>query len=286
MKKINKTALSAALAVALSAGLFSNVAKATVNDTVFFRALPMVIVWGANNYAETAGIAPVVSDFLLLTGASGTAGVDITAGNVFPVVTGTLTPVSNGSVATNGNLIAITGPTAAPAGGGVLTDNATTGVLNAADTLTAFGINAATSVGFATNSTKSFYVASNTAYDIYAQSGTATTSGDFTALTTSSIQLNMVQTLTGTDGGLAFGGSAQNPTTGGGLGFIGLPATLNTLATPTKIYDGGRRTAGTAGSIAAQSVRYDITYTLVGGYGLQMGAGSISVPMTYTVYVP
>ncbi len=283
MKNIKKlSALSLAVAGLLSG---VNVAHATVNDTAFFRALPMVIVWGANNYAETAGIAPVVSDFLLMTGASGTAGVDITVGNVFPVVTGTLAPVSNGSVATNGNLIAITGPTAAPAGGGVLTDNATIGVLNAADTLTPFGIDATTTVGFATNSTKSFYVASNTKYDIYAQAGAATTTGDFSTLTAANINVNMAQTLSGTDGGLAFGASAQTPSTGGS-GFVGLPALLSTLGTATKIYGSGRKTALSAGSIAAQSVRYDITYNLVGGYGLHMGAGSISVPMTYTVYVP
>lgn len=263
-------------------------AEATVNDVAVFRALPMVIVWGADAFAENAPTGnPVASDFLLLGGVSGTAGSDIIAGNVFPVITGSLNPASNLSVTTTGTLISIISPAAAPAGGGVLTDNPTIGALNAADSLTAFGVQASTAVGLnATGLKRSFYVASNAAFDIYAQAGAAAGTGDWAAYTPSAIQISTLGiTTTGTDGGLTYGASAQSPTLGG-TGFVATPLGLNTLAAVTKIYGGGRRTALAAGNLAAQSVRFDVTYNLTAAYGFHLGQGSISVPVTYTIYNP
>ena len=269
------------------AGLLGTIqSNAAVQDTAFFRALPMVIVWGADAAAEGTPTAnPVASDFVLLGGTSGTVGSDIIAGNVFPVITGTLTPAPQNPVTTTGSLVSINNPAALPAGGGVLTDNAAVGILNAADSMTKFGIQATTSVGFSANALRrSFYVASNAGFDIFAQTGAVSTSGDFTTLNASNVNWSMAITVAGTDGGLAFGGNAQDPTTGG-TGILA-PTTLNTFNTATKVYDGGRKTAATAGNLAAQSVRFDVTYGLVGGYNIALGTGSIAVPVTYTIYNP
>jgi hypothetical protein len=269
------------------AGLLGTIqSNAAVQDTAFFRALPMVIVWGADAAAEGAPTAnPVASDFVLLGGATGTVGSDIITGNVFPVITGTLTPAPQAPVATAGSLVSVTGQVALPAGGGVLTDNAAVGVLNAADTMTAFGIQPATTVSFAANALKrSFYVASNAKFDLFAQSGAVAATGDFSALTAANISWSMAITPTGTDGALAFGANAQDPTTGGT--GVAAATNLGAFTAATKVFGGGRKTALTNGGVAAQSVRFDVTYGLVGGYNFALGAGTVSVPVTYTVYNP
>lgn len=282
---LNKKTLSV-LGLSL-VGIFGTVqSNAAVNDTAFFRALPMVIVWGADAAAEGSPTAnPVASDLVLLGGTTGTAGNDIIAGNVFPVITGTLTPAPQSPVTTSGSLISIANAAAAPAGGGVLTDNAQVGVLNAADSMTAFGIQSTTAVNFSANALKhSFYIASNAKFDLFAQAGAPTTTGDFSALTATNINWAMAITPSGTDGALAFGGNAQDPTTGGtGIASI---ANLGALSSATKVFGGGRKTALTNGGIAGQSVRFDVTYSLAGGYNFALGSGSISVPVTYTVYNP
>lgn len=267
----------------------TNVALASVSDVAAFRALPMVIVWGADNFAENAPTANfVASDYVLLTTVSGSAGADILAGNVFPIVTSSLsfTPAANLSLTTSGGLINIVNPAALPAGGGILTDNAPIGVLNAADSLTRFGLQATTNVSFPATLGRSFYVASNAAFDIFAQSGAATANGDFAALTAADIQVtSLAITVTGNNG-LAFGASAQTPLFAPGTGFIATPFGLNTIVAATKLFGGGRRTASSAGNLASQSVRFDIAYSLVGGYSFHRGTGYISVPVTYTIFTP
>lgn len=271
----------------VTAGILGTIpVNAAVSDTAFFKALPMVIVWGADAAAEGTPTAnPVASDFVLLNGTSGTAGSDIVSGNVFPVITGTLTPAPQAPVATSGSLVTIANPAALPAGGGVLTDNATVGVLNAADSMTPFGIQSTTAVNFSANSLKhSFYVASNARFDLFAQAGAVTATGDFSALTPTNISWSMALTPSGTDGGLAFGANAQDPTTGG----TGIAASTNlgSFSSATKVFGGGRKTALTNGGVAAQSVRFDVTYGLIGGYNFALGTGTVSIPVTYTVYNP
>lgn len=283
MKNSKKLSL---LSLAFLGLLTSIQANAVVSDTAFFRAVPMVIVWGADAAAEGAPTAnPVASDFVLLVGSTGTAGNDIISGNVFPVITGTLTPAPQAPAAGTGTLVSVTGQTATPAGGGVLTDNAAVGFLNSADTMTAFGIQAATAVTSPANTLKrSFYVASNSKFDLFAQTGAVTATGDFGALTATNVSWTMAITTTGTDGGLSFGTSAQTPATGGT--GISTATNLGAFATPTKVFGGGQRTALTNGGVAAQSVRFDVAYGLVGGYNFSLGAGSVSIPVTYTVYNP
>jgi len=66
------------------------------------------------------------------------------------------------------------------------------------------------------------------------------------------------------------------------------------MATATSVFRGDQRTAASRGTIAAQSVRFDATYTLgnwdgtnfTPGYDLSAGAGEIEASVTYTVFVP
>ena len=97
-----------------------------------------------------------------------------------------------------------------------------------------------------------------------------TQSGDFDM---TDVTFNMGVTVSGTaaNDGIDFGGSAQDP----GGSFPAL-ANLNAMGSGTPVYQGGQRTAATAGSITAQSVRFDATYELgTSGYDLSMGAGEV-----------
>jgi len=268
-----------ALAGGAAAMLMASAAHASVIDRPFFQVLGVVVVWGGTSANQNDTAAPVVSDFVLLTPATGTAGADLIEPNdVHAVVTGTLSPIN--------------GATGTPAGGGILTDNGPAGILDATDTLTAFGIDDNTDVsGLLGDYTSSFYVASNAAFDIHAVSTAATTTGDFTSMDENDISFALAVATdgsgdpeTGTQGGVTYGTAAQDPSVGG-TPVTGL-VDLGDIQTETKVFDGGQRTAATTGNLAAQSVRFDATYGLAGGYDLSMGTGSISADVTYTIFVP
>lgn len=283
-----------ALAGGVAASLMAGTAYASVIDRPFFQVLGVVVVWGADNYAETGGTAPVVSDFVLLTNTSGSAGADLiggTAADTYAVVTGSLTPISNAGTAVDST--ATIDPVTGETTGGVFADNGTAGVLDAADTLSAFGIDNTTTVGGAVGPaahTSSFYVASNAAFDIHAAATAPTGSGELFATVgnLSDINYSMGITQSGFVSGTAgdqFGLNAQDPGAGGGVLATGV--TLDSLATQPLVFQGTQRTAATAGSLMAQSVRFDNTYTLgTGSYDLSMGAGFVTTDVTYTVYVP
>lgn len=119
---------------------------AGVTDIATFKALPMVVVWGADNFSENSPTPnPVASDFLLLSGPSGSAAPDLIAGNVIPFVTGTLLPSSNGTSVVS-SLFDVTNPSPLPVGGGTLTDTNPVGFLNASDSMTKFGVNTNTRI--------------------------------------------------------------------------------------------------------------------------------------------
>ncbi|WP_409433833.1 hypothetical protein ACJ3XI_04820 [Litorimonas sp. RW-G-Af-16] len=277
-----------ALAGGAAAMLMGSTAYASVIDRPFFQVLGVVVVWGGTDTAANSGTAPVVSDFVLLTPASGTAGADLIAGDVYSVVTGTLDPIPGSATAVGA---ATFDPVTGETSGGVFTDAGTVGVLDAADTLTAFGIDAATDIGGGLVGThnSSFYVASNAAFNISATSSALAANGDFASMSYDNIALDMSITPSGTDGGLAFGSAAQVPgtvVTGENLG------TLN--AAPTTVMTGTQKTAATVGTLAEQSVRINSVYTLdadsatagVQGYDLSMGVGTLQADVTYTVFVP
>ncbi len=276
--KLKKLVLATSIAAGALAATQS--AQASIIDHPFFRVLGVVIVWGTDT---ATGTQPIASDFVLMNSGTGAAGNDIIAADGRAVITGTL----NGAPAagSDGSLMGVINQTS----GGVFADNGTTGFLDAADTLSAFGLDATTDVQLDTNGVKhSFYVASNTAFDIYAQASNLNATGDFSTLGLANIDYSLSITTSGNDG-LAFGGNAQDPSTGG-TGVVAAVNKLSLMSAATKVFDGGRKTAASVGAIAGQSVRFDATYKLNdgsgGSYDLSMGAGLIEADVTYTVYVP
>lgn len=284
-----------ALAGGVAASLLAGTAYASVIDRPFFQVLGVVVVWGGTDFAENGATAPVVSDFVLLTPASGSAGADLIAGDVFSVVTGSLDPISDSGTAIDG--AAAINPITGQVNGGEFTDGGSTaGVLDAGDTLAAFGLDGGTDIGsgLVSSHNSSFYVASNAAFDIFAQTSNVLATGDFDTegLDASNISFAMGVTVAGDDG-LAFGANAQDPSTGGD-GVVVAIDSLDDLDTQEKVFDGGRRTAASVGNLAAQSVRFDSVYSLdadtatagVQGYDLSQGVGTLSADVTYTVFVP
>ncbi len=276
MKKLTLKKL--AIATGVAAAIAAPASQASIVDHPFFRVLGVVIVWGA----DSNGAAPIASDFVLMNSGTGNEGNDLIGTDVHAVVTGTLgvAPVAS----TEGNLMGITGATS----GGVFDDSVGTaaGFLDAGDSLTAFGLDANTDLDSSSNSvTHSFYVASNTAFDIKAVTALdAASTGTIGGLGLAGIGYDLAVTVSGDDG-LAFGGNAQDPSTGGTT-----PLTAaSTLATihGNYVFDGGQRTAATTGAIAGQSVRFDATYTLASGnYDLSKGTGLLAADVTYTIFVP
>lgn len=286
-----------ALAGGVAASLMAGTAYASVIDRPFFQVLGVVVVWGADDAATTA---PVVSDFVLLTNASGTAGADLIAGDVNTVVTGSLTPIDGTFTGASGSA---TNPITGATSGGALTDGtgagSVAGVLDATDSLSAFGIDGSTDVdGLTASHTSSFFVASNAAFDINAVAGGLAKTGDFAADTDiglDDISLKMSFAPTGvanTVGSLSYGANSQDPGAfaGGVETATGIDlATIEAAgATGLTVFEGTQRTAATRGSLADQSVRFDNVYDFGGtdGYDLSLGSGTISAQVTYTIFVP
>ena len=282
---LRKLAIAATALTAMAA----NTAYASIIDRPFFQVLGVVVVWGSDGSTSD----PIVSDFILGTTAGGT---DLIAGDVTAVITGSLDPVDTATGATALGDTASFDPITGELSGGVLTEGAagTDGVLDISDSLTAFEIDGNTDIdGLISSHESSFYVASNTAFEIQASTTAAVTSGDFTSLSNDNIAWSIDVTQSGDDG-LAFGSAAQVPhTTSGPVATILDLGDISTdPALPTTVYEGDRRTAASIGSLAAQSVRFDLTYDLdadtattgVQGYDLSLGAGSIYSDVTYTVY--
>ena len=147
------------------------------------------------------------------------------------------------------------------------------------------------------NRTSRFLVASNTAFDIYAHSDNMTNIGDFADLDMSNIRFRFRMQQTGGPAALnlRWGDAAQDPAVGGSGVILGHNNSfrLDDIETgPTKIYDGGRRTAAQRGSILEQSVSFQARYNLVGAgniansYDFSMGTGLLAADVTYTIYVP
>ncbi len=272
----------------LLAGLCSTpTLNASILDRASFRVLGVVLVWGANDVLEGGGTGGWVMDFNLMNGASGTAANDLIADNGFAVVTGTLKPIAKAP--TTGSPLSVTNSAAGFSGS---TDSNNDGFLDASDSISEFKLDGTTDVSATTSENRhSFYVASNTAFDIYAQASLVSATGDFATLNLSNISWKMGVTTSGSDGGLAFGSKAQDPSTGGTGVITGAAAdALDDFAASSKVFDGGQRTAAAVGSIAEQSVRFDLAYGLNdgsgGAYDLSMGTGEIIADVTYTVYNP
>lgn len=257
-----RKSLLAGAVIAASTMAVSLPASASVVDRPHFKVLGLVIVWSGDGSGGA-----IVNDFVIgSTDLIGGAAADGTT-----VVTGSLDLTTDATVAatTAGDVLDLTVGAAAP----ISIDDTTT-------SLTAFDPTNATVTGEALSYASSFFVASNTAFNINAVATETTQSGDFTM---ADVSYELDVTVNGTDDGLAFGGSAQDP-----QGTFNAVAGFSALDGSTDVYEGGRRTAASSGSIVAQSVRFDATYTLNNetSYDLSQGAGELEAEVVYTVYVP
>ncbi|MCB1756654.1 MAG: hypothetical protein KDJ38_14115 [Gammaproteobacteria bacterium] len=255
---LKKAALAAAVAASLGAG---SAANASIVDNPVFKVLGAVVVWGGDG----SGSAASVQDFIVGSGASA---VDLIAGDVTPVMTGTL----NSFAPTAGGMLNIDG---------VSVDSNSDGVLDASDTLSAFSPTSALSNSNGLQQS-SFYVASNTPFNIKAIA-VLDTANSTTGASLGSIDRTMSIATSGTAGSIAFGSKAQHPHSGGN--GISMNGGLNNLSTEQLVFTGDQRTASDAGSIADQSVQFTNTYA-VSNQGLESGISQVAATVTYTIAMP
>lgn len=278
---------------ALTLGLFGTAASGAVVDRPYFNAEAMVIVFGASDFTENGGVAPVVFDFNLLDTATGTAATDLIGvdGVTINFNTGQYNPTSDGSE--SGWEMQINDQTS----GGVFTSSGPHQTLDANDSYSAFGIDEDTDIDLLGGGARAsrFFVASNAPFDIFGEATDLVATGGFALLDYSNIRYRLRMQRTG--GGVAtrWGQRAQDPGTGGAgvvVGGAGLWTLDDLSAGPTKVFDGGRKTAAQRGSIMQQAVGFQSRYNLRGSgingnsYDFSMGAGRLGAEVTYTIYTP
>lgn len=287
--------LSATIALGLC-GVSATLANASVLDRPFFRANAVVIVFGASDFSENGGEAPVVFDFHLLDDAtSGQAAPDIIGldGRSINFNTGQYNPISSGEG--SGWEFQINGATF----GGQFNSSGPHQTLDENDSYNAFGLDDGTDIDLLGNGARAsrFFVTSNVAFDIYGEATDLQTSGDFSALDYTNIRYRFGYAVSGGGNGAnRWGDNAQDPAPGGnGVTYGAGPGTqtLDGLASgPIKVFDGGRRTARETGSIMTQAVGFRSQYNLLGAsingntYDFSQGTGTIAADVTYTIYTP
>lgn len=271
-------------------GLLGPNAVAATVDRPFFRAESVVILIGASDFSENGGVAPVAVDFNLLDNVSpASPGADIIGvdGVTVNFNTGQYNPSSDGSGA--GFEFNLTNQTS----GGAFISAGPHQTLDANDAYTEFGLDDTTDMDLNGGQRVSrFLVASNAPFDIYAQASNLIATGDFSTLNYSNIRYRLRLNVTGGSGAWRWGQRAQSPANGGG-GIVGGINRLSHLSSgPTKVFDGGRRTARIRGSLLQHAVSFQSRYRLAGAgatlnnYDLSMGTGEIGATVTYTVYTP
>lgn len=271
------------------------IAHAEVIDRPFFKADAIVIVFGASDFEEDGGEAPVVFDFNLLDTASGTAATDIISadGRSINYNTSRYNPIHSGT--NSGWEFQVNDATF----GGEFNSTAPHQTLDANDSYNAFGLDDDTDIDLLGGGARAarFYVTSNTAFDLFAQATNLQASGDFSSLDYSNIRYRLRYQVTGGGGVNRWGQAAQDPSVGGAGVVLGQQPgplrTLNDLAGgPVKVFDGGRKTARARGSIMQQAVGFQSRYNLRGAgtngnnYDFSQGIGSLAADVTYTVYTP
>ena len=287
---------SISIAMLSASAIMPSTVSASVIDKPYFKANSIVIVFGADDFEEDGGVAPVVYDFYLLDDATpGTEALDLigTDGRTINFNTGRFNPIQSGSA--SGWEFQINDATS----GGVFNSVGPHQTLDANDSYTAFGVDNDTDIDLLGGGQRAsrFFVVSNTAFDIYGHATNLVTSGDFSELDYSNIRYRLRYQVTGGGGDSRWGDSAQDPGAGG-LGVIlgETPGPLYTLddisAGPTKVFDGGQRTAASDGSILNHAVSFQSRYNLRGaafgsnGYDFSLGTGAISADIVYTIYTP
>jgi len=241
-------------------------AQASIIDRPHFKVLGVAIVWSGDG---TGGA--IADDFIIGVSTDGT---DLISSDGTTVVTGSLDLTTDATAAgsTLGDVLTVDG-----------TDIDETSVVGA---LTAFDPNTSVS-GEAMEFESSFYVASNTAFNVGATTSVTTEESDVTSnFNSANIGYELAMTTSGNDDGLAFGGSAVS--TVASIGAFDTDVDTFAEVDGATLFTGTGKTADTTGSIVAQSVRFDATYTLGDGsaYDLSMGAGEFDATVTYTVFVP
>ncbi|MEO0607829.1 MAG: hypothetical protein AAFY82_06325 [Pseudomonadota bacterium] len=263
---------------ALIVGAGLSLSPVSVGDTIdrpHFNVDGIAIVWAADQGQAT----PIVSDFILDNGA---ADLDLISGDVHTVVTGTLEALDETFADGTGATLRIQNIP----GSGNQTTRQGDRFTSATDTLNPFALNANTDVRtIRSDILSSFYVATNKAFNIDVVAASA---GDPTDLNLIRLRLRMTQS--GNDDGLAFGGAAQLPHSGNtgqsGVQWGGYRR-LSTLTGGRDIFRGNRRTALTPGTIADQSVRFDLDYRWnTGNIDLSDGTFDVAADVVYTVYIP
>ncbi|MEP1231332.1 MAG: hypothetical protein ABJG88_11705 [Litorimonas sp.] len=283
--------MGACACVGLTNGLL-HLSYADATDRPFFSAQALVIVVAASEDESNGGVAPIAVDFALLTPSS--------SGNAAPDLIGVDGFVFNQNSGFDAGHDFSGGATRLEIenqvdGGRFNNGGGDADYLEANDTLTSFGLDSDADVTtFRSRSLSRFLVASNAPFDVFAQASNLTTSGDFTSMDYSNIGFLPRLNTSGGSGAGRYGDRAQNPSIGGG----GIDTSLNDLGDissgPTKMFDGGRRTAQLSGTILEQSVSFNIRYALaasengssVNSYDFSQGVGTIGADVTYTVYTP
>ncbi len=273
------------LVVAAALLLAGAPASAGPTDRPNLRVTGLVVVWGADGNGASAN-APIVSDFIIDSGNGSTAATsgdaDLISGDVHTVVSGSLVPVGGSFSSGEGTPMIIRNPSTS---GNFNTDTNSDGIMNGADAFGAFGLQANTDTNTRrAEITSSFYVVSNVAFNI---DGQATALGATTPAQMNRMRLRLRVTRSGDDG-LAFGSAAQFPHSAGSAG--GSQANnrrLSTMTTARRVFRGNQRTAQNRGTLAEQSVRFDLRYRYSSGnIDLSDGAFEAEAEVVYTIYVP
>jgi len=253
-----------ALALLLTSS-FSTPALSSVVDKPFFRAASVVIVFGASDFQENGGEAPIVFDFHVLDGAtSGQAAPDLIGadGRSVNLNSGLFNPIQSGEG--SGWEFQINNETF----GGDFISAGPHQTLDANDSYTAFGLDNSTDVDLLGGGGRAsrFFVASNVPFDIFGQASNLTATGDFSTMDYSNIRYRLRYQVTGGGGVTRWGQSAQDPApSGNGITFggNGPNVSLDGLAgAPLKVFQGERRTARTTGSIMDQAIGFQSRYNL------------------------
>ncbi|MEM6412591.1 MAG: hypothetical protein AAF683_13770 [Pseudomonadota bacterium] len=266
-------------------GLGASPSHAGILDNPHFQAEGLVIVWGSDGF-DAAGNSPVVSDFVLDTGSGTTAAtsgdVDLIAGDVHTVVTGSLMATQDATTSNIGSPFRVQ----RVVGGAFTTDFNGNGVTDPGDTFNPFQIRGNSDINTRrAEFDTSFYVASNTAFAI---DGQATQLNGTTDFVFNRMRVRIRVTQSGADDGFSFGTSAQFPNSGGTAGGVqnGFRR-LSTMETSRRMFTGNQATAAAPGSLADQSVRFDLTYRYnSGNIDLSDGVIEAAAEVVYTVYVP
>jgi len=292
VQSISKVAICAS-AIGIIVSIGQPMANANVIDRPFFNAQSLVIVIAATEDEANGGVSPVAVDFALLTPSSiGRAAPDLIGvdGFVFNQNSGFDAGHDFSGGATRLDVEDQVGGGNFSNGSGSDPD-----FLDAADSLTRFGLDVDTDVNtFRSRSLSRFLVASNAPFDIYSEASNLTTSGDFLGMDYSNIGFRPRLNRSGGSGVGRYGDNAQNPSIGG----AGIDTNLNDLgdmsAGPVKMFDGGRRTAQNTGTILEQAVSFSVRYALSAGpdggaansYDFSQGTGTIGADVSFTVYTP